>query len=261
MNHAMLAVAMLLPSTANAGWCFRPCAPEWRWCEPSCEFPLTIEEETCVQIVADAITERGVGNLAHLSQTGSYGGYWSDSWTPTSSVSIDGDFGVGGGGFGGIGGGWSGPGQRPAGPISGSPNGDGSGGTEIPSSGIPEPSGFVVWVLVALWIVSVWRIWDLIRSRTMNATNPDRPAPQCYTMGGGWGDRIEWSTADQFIGMEHKTTFRCHGWKHRRPRAGDTLKAEFHNSWITFEFTDVEYCRDPSDMFFATVKPIKQDMK
>ena len=151
VKHVLIAV-LLLPSTAHAGWCFRPCAPEWRWCEPSCEFPLTIEEETCVQIVADAITERGVGNLAHLSQTGSDGGYWSDSWTPTSSVSIDGDFGFGGGGFGGIGGGWPiiGPGIGPGDPISGSPNDDGNGGTENPNSGIPEPSGLVIWALILL---------------------------------------------------------------------------------------------------------------
>mgnify|MGYP006869466142 FL=1 len=167
VKHVLIAV-LLLPSTAHAGWCFRPCAPEWRWCEPSCEFPLTIEEETCVQIVADAITERGVGNLAHLSQTGSDGGYWSDSWTPTSSVSIDGDFGFGGGGFGGIGGGWPiiGPGWLPSEngnytpPSNELPGGGntGDGGTGVDTgSDVPEPKSWLVWMLVAgTWLI-LWR--------------------------------------------------------------------------------------------------------
>lgn len=82
-----------------------------------------------------------------------------------------------------------------------------------------------------------------------------------FKMGGVWGNRIEWSDLTQFADMHSRETFRCHGWKSPRPNAGDTLLAEFESSWITFEFVSVDYCKDPADMFFATVRPVKQEFK
>lgn len=85
--------------------------------------------------------------------------------------------------------------------------------------------------------------------------------PGCYFMGGGWGDRIEWTGRDQFHDMGTRTEFRCHGWKARKPVPGDTLRAEFERSWITFEFIDVTNAAGVHDMFFATVRPINQELK
>jgi hypothetical protein len=46
-----------------------------------------------------------------------------------------------------------------------------------------------------------------------------------------------------------------------KPKVGQTVCAEFERSWIQFEFVEVNPCRDPHDMFFAKVKPIKQELK
>lgn len=84
-----------------------------------------------------------------------------------------------------------------------------------------------------------------------------------YSIGGGWGDCIEWSGHDQFdyIPLSDGSLFRCHGWKNRIPNKGSTLKAEFRKSWMIFEFKEVKPCRDPRDMFFAKVTPVKQILK
>lgn len=87
--------------------------------------------------------------------------------------------------------------------------------------------------------------------------------PRLYEIGGSWGDAIFWNGGEQFgekpLTDEH--TFSCHGWKSDMPRVGDHLRGEFVRSWMTFEFTEVEPCQNPRDMFFAKVKPIKQEMK
>ena len=82
-------------------------------------------------------------------------------------------------------------------------------------------------------------------------------------MGGGWGNTINWSGNEQFQKKQltEKSRFSCHGWKLKKPKVGDHLKAEFERSWITFEFVEVKPCGDPPDMFFAEVRPIKQEMK
>ena len=82
-----------------------------------------------------------------------------------------------------------------------------------------------------------------------------------FKMGGVWGSRIEWFDITEFTNIDARETFRCHGWKSPRPNVGDTLLAEFESSWITFEFVSVHYCDDPADMFFASVRPIKQELK
>lgn len=45
------------------------------------------------------------------------------------------------------------------------------------------------------------------------------------------------------------------------PLIGETLMDEFNKSFIKFKFMKVERCFDPSDMFFADVTPIEQEMK
>lgn len=83
-----------------------------------------------------------------------------------------------------------------------------------------------------------------------------------FTMGGGWGDAINWENPERFSKpFDEKTKFEVVGWKSPKPEHGDTLKAEFEKSWIWFRFVKVKPCGDPPDMFFATVVAVKQEMK
>ena len=84
-----------------------------------------------------------------------------------------------------------------------------------------------------------------------------------YSMGGTWGDAINWNGVEQFdkTPLVPESRFRCHGWKYTKPKVGQTLKAEFARSWVLFEFVEVEPCCDPPDMFFATVKPVQRLLK
>ena len=100
------------------------------------------------------------------------------------------------------------------------------------------------------------------QNETLNTNNEAAPcSSHCYAIGGGWGDRIEWSDMKQFDDMTTRTEFECRGWKQNKPKVGDTIKAEFVKSWITFQFVEVQDAVGVSDMFFATVVPIKQEMK
>jgi hypothetical protein len=88
------------------------------------------------------------------------------------------------------------------------------------------------------------KIWNWIFKR-----KPKRPQPRknfaTFFCGGGWGDRIEWSD------WENR---RVVGWKSPRPAKGDVLKATMESGKIAqFIFGEIEYCDDPSDMFFATM--------
>lgn len=68
-----------------------------------------------------------------------------------------------------------------------------------------------------------------------------------YIFGGGWGDRIEWT----------KTGERVSGWKSNRPRKGDFLIVPMKSGKeAVYVFEEIEYCHDPTDMFFADVIPI-----
>ena len=85
-----------------------------------------------------------------------------------------------------------------------------------------------------------------------------------FEIGGGWGDAINWNGTEQFDKYPLDTDasrFDCHGWKWRKPVAGQTLKAEFVKSWVIFEFVEVSPCGDPPDMFFAVVKPVRRVLK
>lgn len=84
-----------------------------------------------------------------------------------------------------------------------------------------------------------------------------------YEIGGGWGDSIEWFGPEQFDDrpITDESKFQVVGWKARRPKISDTLKGEFEKSWVWFKFVSVDYKSNPPDMFFATVTPIKQEVK
>lgn len=72
--------------------------------------------------------------------------------------------------------------------------------------------------------------------------------PTVYTIGGGWGNSIQWSDT---------STWRVHGWKYRIPEVGDELRAPMTSGkTCRFVFLRVDHCWDPPDMFFANVYPI-----
>lgn len=77
-----------------------------------------------------------------------------------------------------------------------------------------------------------------------------------------WGANIVLRDHHRFheLDLNHDAV---HVFGHRtpRPKVGQTLVGEFQKSWIKFEFVEVEYCRDPSDMFFGVVRAVEQRMK
>ena len=77
-------------------------------------------------------------------------------------------------------------------------------------------------------------------------------------IGGFWGNRIAWRICD-FQGE----TFRIVGWKplENAPGAGSVIRAEMESSWVWFEIVDIDWMRDPDDMFFARLEPIAQQRK
>ncbi len=80
-----------------------------------------------------------------------------------------------------------------------------------------------------------------------------------YTICHSWGNRIEF-IGETVIGDKNRFA-RVSGHQYIIPKQGQTLLAEFQNSWILFEFTKVKPCRNPRDMFFADVKAIGQKPK
>lgn len=64
-----------------------------------------------------------------------------------------------------------------------------------------------------------------------------------------WGNSIRWTDWPKM---------KVHGHLSRLPEVGDTLSCDFKSGEThQFKFTSIEYCNDPRDMFFASVKPIK----
>jgi hypothetical protein len=64
----------------------------------------------------------------------------------------------------------------------------------------------------------------------------------------GWGDSIGW--------MDYQKG-EVHGHTTPLPRAGDELQEKMQSGkTLRFEFIKVRPCTDPSDMWFATVRPI-----
>lgn len=145
----LLLLVLFLPLTCHAGICGRPCRSYLPLLEPQYCQPMEIDP--CVQLLLDDLSDRGVGNVAHMSQTGSSGGGQSTSWISTSSSSIGWDYGfvpIGLGGNGGVG-------NVPSRELGGGQNGTGNGNTVIPSKEIPEPSSLLMWLLIGgvLWLI------------------------------------------------------------------------------------------------------------
>lgn len=64
----------------------------------------------------------------------------------------------------------------------------------------------------------------------------------------GWGNSIAWTDWPKM---------KVHGHLYRKPEVGDILVCKFTSGAVhEFQFTDVEYCGNPRDMFFADVKHI-----
>lgn len=77
-----------------------------------------------------------------------------------------------------------------------------------------------------------------------------------------WGANIVLTRPDEFHKLDlEKDLVPVGGHRTPRPLPGHTLVGEFQKSWIKFCFIEVEYCRDPSDMFFAKVKAVEQHTK
>lgn len=79
-----------------------------------------------------------------------------------------------------------------------------------------------------------------------------------YAIGGGWGNHVSFMDRAEVLGLPDGTTskrWRVYGHKRRRPVVGDVLLAQMESGRRgRFTFTDVEYQRDPEDMFFAWVE-------
>jgi len=82
-----------------------------------------------------------------------------------------------------------------------------------------------------------------------------------YTIGGYWGNHIEWLVDDWSKVNFNEDTLEVAGHTPIRPEKGQTIMGEFNKSWIKFKFIEVRYCSEPNDMFFAKVKAIDQEMK
>jgi len=69
--------------------------------------------------------------------------------------------------------------------------------------------------------------------------------PHVYKFGGGWGDALN---------FDNVRTGRCHGFKRRIAKVGDLATYETTSGkMVVCQFTEVEPCGDPVDMFFGTV--------
>lgn len=81
-------------------------------------------------------------------------------------------------------------------------------------------------------------------------------------MGGSWGNHITWTT-DEWPPLSSRSVVRAYGHKppHAFPEVGHLIAAKMRRSWFLFEVIEVEPKRDPPDMFFLSMRPVKQVMK
>jgi len=93
---------------------------------------------------------------------------------------------------------------------------------------------------------------------------PKRVEPNCaapdYTdvIGGFWGNKIDW------LKFDHASSdYRIVGWKpfDQRLSVGDVILAEGQQTWMWFVIEEIEYCRDPRDMFSASLRIMHQEVK
>ena len=78
----------------------------------------------------------------------------------------------------------------------------------------------------------------------------DKMGIQIYNMWEhiGWGNRISWSY------WEHR---KINGHLPYKLKPGDEIRSRMQSGKIArFRVTEVEYCGDPKDMFFATVEDV-----
>jgi hypothetical protein len=65
-----------------------------------------------------------------------------------------------------------------------------------------------------------------------------------------WGDSITWAERESDTENERRVM----GWTSPRPQVGDVCAVAMESGqWGEWVFTEVDYCRDPSDMFYATI--------
>jgi len=83
-----------------------------------------------------------------------------------------------------------------------------------------------------------------------------------YVYGGGWGNSIEFSSMRSFTDANLNTdVLNVYGHKQIIPRVGQTMLMEDKNSFILFEFVEVDEVENPREMFFGKVKAIDREMK
>ncbi len=67
-------------------------------------------------------------------------------------------------------------------------------------------------------------------------------------------EHFGWGNSMYFLDWQKR---KVSGHLYDSPSKGDILRAEMNSGKIAeFVFTEVEYCKDPRDMFFGTVKDI-----
>ncbi len=93
---------------------------------------------------------------------------------------------------------------------------------------------------------------ESIRAKLRKNINPAPPThdSRLFTIHGGWGHHCEWKDWD---------TRQVWGHLPEKPKVGDYLESKLKGGKALFRFCDVEYMRDPPDMFFATVEDLGYD--
>lgn len=83
-----------------------------------------------------------------------------------------------------------------------------------------------------------------------------------YRLGGFWGHHIDLCAPKDFHKLDlNKDTVELYGHWPKNILVGQTVIGEFQKSWIVFEITEIKYCSDPTDMFFAKSIVVKQKRK
>jgi hypothetical protein len=78
-----------------------------------------------------------------------------------------------------------------------------------------------------------------------------RDGADAYSIGGGWGNAIQWTSQDTTLTPDSRI-LRIVGWKRFIPKEGDSLESKMESGKTgIFVIHNVERCGDPPDMFFA----------
>lgn len=119
--------------------------------------------------------------------------------------------------------------------------------TEVSSTNTPEGKTGLV-----SRIIGLFRKADARQKIAPNCEPPDYHD----VIGGWWGNKIE-------IMSFEPDNYRIVGWKpfEQRPKEGSVILVEGQKSWMWFVITNIEWCGNPMDMFFADMEPIHQEAK